>query len=542
VIVTDFERLASGVGRAGGALDRDAGSALRGFRSIALDPRTAGLNPVLVTGTTVRTIEAFAPELRDLLAATARADGLDLNLRVRPIDEVAEIEAGGAGWRPGIYVGLVSRIFEAGGSRVLVGTRALLGEGWDAPAANTLIDLTSATTATSVQQLRGRILRLDPEWPAKTAHAYDVVCIDQSLERGGIEFERLVRRHARTWGIVPPGGKHAGDVVRGLDHLDPDLVRELLRRALAEQELTVATAGLRPARQPWQRLDLAAANRRSAEAVPDRDRVRELWRIGQPYDNAIDWFSRLQLRAVDFRTVATIQDTLRALLIRVGAILGLGLSAGYVWGQVAPTLGRFALALAAGVLIGALVNARTIVRLVRALLVDQPPDAIVGDAARAVLGALRRAGLVSGRLTSEAIAVETLADGTMAVAIRDRSAGEDSEIFARALDELFAPVRSPRYLIRRDDGRMPSLPLQIVWLPLRVVLRRRGGERPVYHAVPTLLGVNRERAEAFAAEWRRWVGGGGLVLARSDEGRGVLALARANRRPTADSLLTERWR
>jgi hypothetical protein len=72
--------------------------------------------------------------------------------------------------------------------------------------------------------------------------------------------------------------------------------------------------------------------------------------------------------------------------------------------------------------------------------------------------------------------------------------------------------------------------------------RRRAGERPVYHAVPTLLGVNRARAEAFAAEWRRWVGGGGLALARSDEGRRVLALARANRHPAADSLLTQRWR
>ncbi len=51
LVVTDFERLGSGAERAGIALDRDAGSAFRAFRTIALDPRTAGLNPVLVTGT-----------------------------------------------------------------------------------------------------------------------------------------------------------------------------------------------------------------------------------------------------------------------------------------------------------------------------------------------------------------------------------------------------------------------------------------------------------------------------------------------------------
>jgi hypothetical protein len=541
VIVTDYERLASAATRAGGALDRDAGSAFRAFRTIALDPRTAGLNPVLVTGTTVRTSEAFGPQLRDHLTTAAQAAGLDLSPQIRLVDGVAEIDAGSSAWRPGLYVGLVSSLFEAGTCQVLIGTRALLGEGWDAPSANTLIDLTSVTTATGVQQLRGRILRLDPAWPTKTAHAYDVVCMDQSLERGGIEFGRLVRRHDRTWGIVPPGGDHAGDVVRGLDHLDPDLVRELLARAREEASLTIATGGMRPIRQPWQRLDVAAANRRTAEAVPDRDAVRELWRVGQPYDNAIDWFSRLRLRALDFRTVARIQDTLRALLLRVGAILVLGLASGWVWGQVVSTVQGRAIGVAAGLVVAVLLNARSIGRLIRALLVDQPPDAIVGDAARAVLGALRRAGLVSGRLTNESIAVETLTDGTMTVAIRDRSAGADSEIFARALEELFGPVRSPRYLIRRDDGRMPWLPLQVVWLPLRVMLRR-GRERPAYYAVPSLLGVNRERAEAFAAEWRRWVGGGGLALARSAEGREVLALARADRRPAADGLLTQRWR
>lgn len=542
VIVTDFERLASGAERTGGALDRESGSAFRAFRTVALDPRTAALNPVLVTGTTVRTTEAYAAELCDRLAASATENGLEVTPTVRHLDGIAEITADQPAWRPGVYVGLVSTVFESGGTRVLVGTRGLLGEGWDAPSANTLIDLTSVTTATGVQQLRGRILRLDPAWPTKTAHAYDVVCLDQTLERGGIEFDRLVRRHDRTWGIVPPSGAHPGQVVRGLDHLDPPLVRELMRRAQEEAVIEVATAGLREPRAPWQRLDLSAANDRTTTAVRQRDRVRELWRIGEPYDNAIDWFSRLRLHVVNVRTVATIRNTLRALLVRVAAIIGGALGFGVLWGQGTGSIAFFAIAVAIGLVIGAVAGRSAIARLVRSLLLDQPPDAIVGDAARAVLGALRRTNQVSGRLTNEAIAVETLEDGTMIVVIRDRAAEVDSEILARALDELFGPIGSPRYLIRRDDGRMPSIALQIVWLPLRTFLRRSSGERPVFYPVPNALGVNRERANVFADEWRRWVGGGALVLARSPEGRSVLASARANRPRQADSMLTERWR
>jgi hypothetical protein len=103
-------------------------------------------------------------------------------------------------------------------------------------------------------------------------------------------------------------------------------------------------------------------------------------------------------------------------------------------------------------------------------------------------------------------------------------------------------VLGSRYLIRRDDGRMPSLALQVVWLPLRRFLRPSGRERPVHYPVPVVLGVNRERAVIFADEWRRWVGGGELVRAGSEEGRAVLARARVDRRRAAESLLMERWR
>jgi len=356
-----------------------------------------------VTGSTVRTTKAFASDLRDLLAACSQDDGLVLNLRARHADGVAVIEADGS-WRSGIYVGRVGRIFVTGASQLLVGTRALLGEGWDPPSANTLIDLTSVTTPTSVQQLRGRILRLDPAWPDKTAHAYDVVCLDQSLDRGGIEFRRLVRRHDRTWGIVP-GGDHAGDVVRGLDHVDPGVGRDLRRAARAEEAVALATAGLRQPRQPWQRLDLDAAIRIMA-AIPERASVRALWRVGEPYDNAVEWFSRLTVIATDFRTVATIQDTLRALLLRMTAIVFAGLGSGIFWGQITGSPTVIPLGIIVGLLAAGLLNARSVTRLVRALLLDQPPDAIVGDAARAVLGALRRANVVSGRLTNEMLAVD----------------------------------------------------------------------------------------------------------------------------------------
>ena len=50
VVVTDFERMSSGVRSLEGVLSRDAGSALRVFGALVDDERTNLLDPVLITG------------------------------------------------------------------------------------------------------------------------------------------------------------------------------------------------------------------------------------------------------------------------------------------------------------------------------------------------------------------------------------------------------------------------------------------------------------------------------------------------------------
>lgn len=71
-----------------------------------------------------------------------------------------------------------TRLLSAGDINVLVGTAALLGEGWDAPAVNALILATTAGTHVSSNQLRGRAIRADPAWTGKTANLWHLACLD----------------------------------------------------------------------------------------------------------------------------------------------------------------------------------------------------------------------------------------------------------------------------------------------------------------------------------------------------------------------------
>jgi len=103
--------------------------------------------------------------------------------------------ATGPAWEPRLWVRLATDVFAEGATRALVGTRALLGEEWDAPCVNCLVDLSEATTGVAVTQMRGRSLRLDPADPEKIASNWDIVCVADSLARGNADYERFVRKH-----------------------------------------------------------------------------------------------------------------------------------------------------------------------------------------------------------------------------------------------------------------------------------------------------------------------------------------------------------
>jgi superfamily II DNA or RNA helicase len=72
---------------------------------------------------------------------------------------------------------LGTRLFSDGHFNVLIGTAALLGEGWDAPAVNSLVMATVIGSYVSSNQIRGRAIRVDPRDEFKTATLWHLACI-----------------------------------------------------------------------------------------------------------------------------------------------------------------------------------------------------------------------------------------------------------------------------------------------------------------------------------------------------------------------------
>ena len=554
VVVTDFERMTTGVERLRGVLEQDAGSAWRIFRRIAGDSSLQRLVPVLVTGKSVAIREDQGADFVRFLNETIQSQNLGASCAAAasPFPGIVEIVGQGRDWSPGVYVTLVTRAFDAGLTQCLVGTRGIFGEGWDSLGLNILIDLTSVTTSTSVQQLRGRTIRKDPQWARKLAHNWDIVCVATEFARGDSDLRRFVQRHERYWGLVPSrkwaqlkrdvaatgarmplGPDLAGQITKGVSHVDPDL------------DFAIQARGFR--KVPYE-----AFNRAMIARVALRDQAYDAWRIGEDYSNFRSSAARLDVADLKVRTVYTVSETLRKMIrafvasmvfgLLISADVGLRISSNIAaaGGPSVLVAEAFVGTIVVGFVVALAFNFRTARRLARAFFIEQPPDAILLDVGRALVSALAEAGRVSRNLSPDYVRVVELPDHSYQVLL-DYASSDDASTFVRAYREIFGHVRDQRYLIWRDDSRLPSLGLRPVWFLLRRLYRNRFGFEPTYYPVPAALAGRKEDAQAFAKYWSKYVGGGRLVFTRSEEGRSILLRARADRRPKVPGLAFESW-
>ena len=239
-----------------GVLDPAAGTARHVVLAIAADDRTALMRPLLVSGRGLRCAPADADVLLEALREAA-VDRFTLpEWEAEPDGLLISLRSSGAEWMPRAWVELATKLLAEGTTRVLVGTRALLGEGWNCPPLNVLVDMTVATTGVSVQQMRGRSLRLDPADPEKVASNWDVVCVAPDLTRGSADYERFVRKHLHLFAPAEDG-----EVEAGPSHVHPEL------------------GPFAP--PPTDRFH--ALNTELVARATDRAAARERWQIGTPY-------------------------------------------------------------------------------------------------------------------------------------------------------------------------------------------------------------------------------------------------------------------
>jgi len=94
-----------------------------------------------------------------------------------------------------------TKLHKKGDLQFLIGTRALLGEGWDAPHVNSLILATQTGAYVSSNQVRGRAIRINMEDDFKTASIWHIVAVSPLAEYNKFILKDLFRRFKTFAGI-----------------------------------------------------------------------------------------------------------------------------------------------------------------------------------------------------------------------------------------------------------------------------------------------------------------------------------------------------
>ncbi len=387
-------------------------------------------------------------------------------------------------------VRLITAVFDEGGISVLVGTKSLLGEGWDAPCINTLVLASFVGSYVLSNQMRGRSIRVDPKHPEKTANIWHLVCIEPGDFGPGEDYELLVRRCGAFVGVSATASTIENGTERlGFGH--PPFSREQIAQINSHTyNRALDRAGLR---QRWQE---ALASGTSEEMVEGLKATEEALPGGFVLTNTIasllvqagfiflTLFLELMRRPIRVRAIPDF-------LTYVEIVAGLAAAVSLPWALLA--LWRF--------------------------MRHGTPERSIKQIGSAILESLEYEGSVDRRAGEFRVYSNRNDDGTVFCWVGGGT-GKEQAILVRSLREVLRPIDNPRYLLARRR----------IW---RIF-------REDYFAVPDALARKKEFTEVFASKWRHRVGPVQLIYTRTPEGRKLLLRARAHSLAAAFQKRTER--
>ena len=367
-------------------------------------------------------------------------------------------------------VAAVTELFQRGRIQVLVGTKSLLGEGWDAPCVNSLILGSFVGSFMLSNQMRGRAIRTWQGHPEKTSNIWHLVAVQSEplITLSGEEptldsnqdLQTLSRRMEHFLGLA----YNQESIETGLDRLDfpkPPFKKKQIREYNERiKMLSKDRAGLR---KKWYD-SLVMADR--FEIVTEVATQKQKIPIMLQFD-ALKWVRMsLLLLAVD----------LLVLLFRL-RLIG-------VWWLTAACL--LFLAFASW----------------RYLCYKSPYKRL-----QSLGEQIRKALLDSGHLTDNQsrVQVEEDKENYMVFAYLKGGSMRDKELFSQTVGEFFAPVDNQRYLLKAEKVRQ--------------------GQSP-YYAVPSLFDKRKEDAQKFLNFLMPTIGYYDLVYTRTEVGRKLLLEAR----------------
>lgn len=505
VVITDFEKMsATSVRPLKDVLEEETGGAIGTFKEIMKDEISNFLNPCLVTGTTVLIDTRIKDQFLDAAGEYLSNESDEPpELLCTESGNFTKVEAASGAWTSRVYVPMVTEFFSRGITKCLIGTRGIFSEGWDCQQLNTIIDLTTSTSGVTVKQLRGRGIRLNTEdllSERKVANNWDIVCIAPSLEKGLNDYYRFVKKHDGYFGIADDG-----QIECGVGHVHPQFSE------LTPQEVFAGVDQF---------------NYEMLERSICREEIYDLWKVGEPYDNAS--MPCIELARVEPRKLLplylknNINYKDHALEVRESLSVTLR-DSGLLYGAAALPLafilvGVLSLPLIvalAPILLGVYLVKRELdgkrEELVKVLKVPMDPDEMYRKIGKALLSALIERKFLPDDIAYDSIVVTRRKDNFYRIFLND-AAADHSNLFVKCFEEILVPITNQDWVIPRYELSIPEEVMEDEKQFLNCYLNGEAGAKvSAYHAVPKLLARSEAGRQAFEFAWNLYVSPGFLI-------------------------------
>lgn len=380
-------------------------------------------------------------------------------------------------------VGLITQLFTEGGITVLVGTKSLLGEGWDAPCINSLILASFVGSFVLSNQMRGRAIRTYKKDQNKTANIWHLVCLqkaDNSLDVAqkvdlGSDWEMVQRRFKAFVGV---------------SNIEPIIENGFHR------------LGLNISNSP--QVDLS--NEITQKLACDRVGLNKKWEdVLKRGVEGVRLVQEVEISKEVIPQEFIFQNTLRWLIFQ-GIYWAI-----YVVGIVSPEEGNlsFKQILFGYLIVGCIsliVAAPFFIKSAWLYFRYGPIEGSVKQIGEAIFRTLVLLNFIKTNPAKMAVTTSTNKQGWIACYLEGGSSFEKT-LFLDALQQVLGPIDNPRYILTRNSTIFVFVGVD-------------------YHAVPDIIGEKKDQTECFTKMWKKYVGPTNLIYTRNPEGRLILIKAR----------------
>jgi len=412
------------------------------------------------------TIVVIPTEAKDALVAAVGNSGKITFSKVGQLSETDYVKVNAVG-DAHFLTGAVTEVFTKGYMQVLIGTKSLLGEGWDSPCINSLILASFVGSFMLSNQMRGRAIRVFKQNPEKTSNIWHLVCLSpwQDAKENEIseDFALLERRMEHFLGL----------------HYADDIIENGIER-------------LSVIKEPFDEIHVADINKKMLALSGQRKELKERWLRSLAIHDNMDIVEETEVAQTSvpkfvFREniigciVAAIVFVL-LFILRTGAALK-GVSTGFIT----------VFMLLSGVY--------ALIKLPKVIQLWNAPKRLLAFG-NGIRKALVKLGHMEGKGSRVKVDKKGLAYHTVYLA---GGTGRDKTLFTQCVKEFFGEINNQRYLLVRSG-----------------IIKNEYD----FYVVPECFAKRKEDAQVFYECVKPYMGKYNLVYTRSEAGRKVLLEAR----------------